>query len=108
MLGGVFRRWRANLPPDLKQLEDTLRAALTPYLPRDEDNMFVYSFTLVGPFKVSIHVDGEDRPAPPDVFGLVQAIHECYRKHGVKVEGVHYFMERSDDQSPWRFRGKAN
>jgi hypothetical protein len=99
---------RANVPPDLKQLEDTLRNTLTPYLPRNDDSMFVYSFTLVGPFKVTMHIDDQDHPAPPDVFGLVQAIHECYRKHGVKVEGVHYFMERDDDSSPWRMRAKAS
>jgi hypothetical protein len=99
---------RANVPPDLKQLEDSLRTSLTPYLPRGEDSMFVYSFTLVGPFKVTMHIDDKDYPAPADVFGLVQAIHECYRKHGVKVEGVHYFMERDDDESPWRMRAKAN
>jgi hypothetical protein len=99
---------RANPPPDLKQLEEALRAALAPYAPRSDDSFYVYSFTAVGPFKVTLHVDDQDHDAPPQIFSLVQQIHECYRKHGAKVESVHYFCERNDEDSPWRFRGTAS
>ncbi len=99
---------RKNVPPDLQALEGQLRAALAPFAPRDEDSFYVYSFTAVGPFKVTLNVGDQSGDAPPQLFALVQQIHECYRKHGVKVESVHYFCERNDDESPWRFRGTAS
>ena len=103
-----IKRLRANLPPDLKALEDALEREMMPFAQiTHDDSFYVYSFTAVGPFKVTLHLDDQDREATPEMFAWVQRIHECYRAHGIKVEGVNYFMEKRGENGAWRLRGTA-
>ena len=103
-----IKQLRANVPADLKALEDALEREMAPFAQiTHDDSFYVYSFTAVGPFKVTLHLDDQDRDAPPEMFGLVQRIHECYRGHGIKVEGVNYFYEKRGEQGAWRLRGTA-
>jgi hypothetical protein len=103
-----IKQLRQNVPADLKALEDALERELSPFAQITHgDSFYVYSFTAVGPFKVTLHLDDQDRDAPPEVFALVQRIHECYRGHGIKVEGVHYFVEKRGEGGAWRMRATA-
>jgi hypothetical protein len=103
-----IKQLRANLPPDLAALEDALGREMMSFAQiTHDDSFYVYSFTAVGPFKVTLHLDDQDRDAPPEMFALVQRIHECYRGHGIKVEGVNYFMEKRGEPEAWRLRGTA-
>jgi hypothetical protein len=103
-----IKQLRANVPPDLKTLENALERELMSFAQiTHDDSFYVYSFTAVGPFKVTLHLDDQDRDAPPEMFALVQRIHECYRGHGIKVEGVNYFMEKRGEPEAWRLRGTA-
>src|SRR5262249_974376 len=103
-----IKQLRAAVPPDLQALEDALPREMMPFAQiTTDDSFYVYSFTAVGPFKVTLHLDDQDRDAPPEIFALIQRIHECYRGHGIKVEGVNYFMEKRGDPEAWRLRGTA-
>ena len=103
-----IKQLRANIPPDLKALEDALEREMMSFAQiTHDDSFYVYSFTAVGPFKVTLHLDDQDRDATPEMFAIVQRIHECYRGHGIKVEGVNYFMEKRGEGGAWKLRGVA-
>jgi hypothetical protein len=103
-----IKQLRANLPPDLKALEDALEREMLPFAQITHDDSFnIYSYTHMGPLKVMMHLDGQDRDATPEMFALVQRIHECYRTHGIKNEGTNYFMEKRGENGAWKLRGAA-